>query len=93
MYINSIPKISSTNLPPSKSSAARGQTVRLPGKVVFVSPLVQAGDRYRVRAEVENRQQNEHWLLRPGMSASMTIHVQMAQLGVASQTAQPGTRR
>jgi multidrug resistance efflux pump len=54
---------------------ARGRTVQLPGKVVFVSPLVQAGNKYRVRAEAENRQEGGHWLLRPGMDATMTIHV------------------
>ena len=70
---------------------ARGQTVRLSGKVVFISPLVQAGDRYRVRAEVENRQQNNHWLLGPGMSASMTIHVQAAATSVANGNVGEGT--
>ena len=54
---------------------ARGQKVRLPGKVVFVSPLVQAGNKYRIRAEVQNQVQNNHWLLGPGMVAAMTIHV------------------
>jgi macrolide-specific efflux system membrane fusion protein len=54
---------------------ARGQKVRLPGAVVFVSPLVQAGDKYRVRVEVENHQHEGHWLLGPGKSASMAIHI------------------
>ena len=54
---------------------ARGQKVRLPGAVVFVSPLVQAGYKYRVRVEVQNQQQDAHWLLGPGMSASMAIHI------------------
>src|SRR4051812_11408535 len=52
---------------------AGGRTARFNGKVVFVSPLVQAGDKYRVRAEVENRTENGNPLLRPGMSATMTI--------------------
>ncbi len=64
---------------------ARGQVVQLPGKVVFVSPLVQAGDKYRIRAEVENRIYDDHavgkqaagthWVLGPGMVATMVIHV------------------
>ena len=54
---------------------AHGQRVRLAGQVVFVSPLVQAGDKYRVRAEVENQVVNGHWLLGPGMTATLTIHV------------------
>lgn len=63
---------------------AHGQFVQLPGRVVFVSPLVQAGDKYRIRAEVENRVQDNHWVLRPGMSASMVIHVN-APLGQVSR--------
>lgn len=55
---------------------AKGQRVSLPGKVVWVNPQVQAGNKYRVRAEVENRQQNGQWLLRPGMTATLTIQVQ-----------------
>ena len=54
---------------------ARGQRVRLPGTVVFISPLVQAGNKYRVRVEVENHQHEGHWLLGPGMTASMVIHI------------------
>jgi macrolide-specific efflux system membrane fusion protein len=72
---------------------ARNEAVRLPGKVVFISPLVQAGDRYRVRAEVENRQQNNFWLLGPGMSASMTIQVQTAPASVANRAGGPGNSR
>jgi len=53
---------------------ARGQIERFSGKVTFVSPLVEAGNNYRIRAEVENRQQQGHWLLRPGMTATVTVH-------------------
>src|SRR6478736_5752266 len=52
---------------------AAGRTARFAGKVVFISPLVQAGDKYRVRAEVENRTENNTPVLRPGMTANMTI--------------------
>jgi len=52
---------------------AGGRTARFSGKIVFVSPLVQAGDKYRVRAEVENRTEAGTPLLRPGMTATMTI--------------------
>jgi multidrug efflux pump subunit AcrA (membrane-fusion protein) len=54
---------------------AGGRTARLGGKVVFISPLVQAGDKYRVRAEVENRTENGHPLLRPGMTATMNVQI------------------
>jgi len=52
---------------------AGGRTARFTGKIVFISPLVQAGDKYRVRAEVENRTEAGTPLLRPGMTATMTI--------------------
>jgi len=71
---------------------AHGQIVRLPGRVVFVSPLVQAGEKYRVRAEVENRVQSEHWVLGPGMTASMTIDVGPSGNSVAQATTQFRTR-
>jgi len=47
--------------------------VQFAGRVVYISPLVQAGNKYRVRAEVENRTVKGHPLLRPGMTATMTI--------------------
>ncbi len=50
-----------------------GKTAKFVGDVVFISPMVQAGDKYRVRAEVENRTENGSPLLRPGMTATMTI--------------------
>jgi macrolide-specific efflux system membrane fusion protein len=52
---------------------AGGRAAHFTGKVVFISPLVQAGDKYRVRAEVENRTENGSPLLRPGMTATMNI--------------------
>ena len=48
---------------------------RFTGQIVFISPLVQAGNKYRVRAEVENRSENGHPILRPGMSATMSVHL------------------
>ena len=54
---------------------ARGRDVKLTGKIVYVSSLVQAGGEYRVWAEVTNRREEGQWLLRPGLKASMTIHV------------------
>ena len=54
---------------------AHGRKVKFPGKVVFVSPLVMAGGEYRVFAEVNNRQENGQWVLRPGLFATMNIHL------------------
>jgi multidrug efflux pump subunit AcrA (membrane-fusion protein) len=52
---------------------AGGRIGRFLGKVVFISPLVAAGNTYRVRAEVENHVEAGHPLLRPGMTATMTV--------------------
>jgi multidrug efflux pump subunit AcrA (membrane-fusion protein) len=54
---------------------ARGLVEKFTGRVTFISPLVQAGNHYRIRAEVDNRQHQGHWLLRPGMNATMTVHL------------------
>lgn len=55
---------------------ARGRKVQFLGKVVFVSPVVQAGSKYRVRAEVDNKMENGDWVMGPGMRATMTVHTQ-----------------
>jgi multidrug efflux pump subunit AcrA (membrane-fusion protein) len=54
---------------------AQGRRERFEGEVVFVNPLVQAGHKYRVRAEVDNRFERNEPLLRPGMTATMLIHL------------------
>jgi hypothetical protein len=53
----------------------RGRVEEFRGKIVFVSPLVEGAGDYRVFAEVENRMDNNHFVLRPGLNAEMTIHV------------------
>ncbi len=45
------------------------------GKIVYVKPLVEAGGEFLVRAEVQNRKENDTWLLRPGVNAEMTIQL------------------
>jgi multidrug efflux pump subunit AcrA (membrane-fusion protein) len=71
---------------------ARGKRVQFQGQVVFVSPLVQAGNKYRIRAEVENQLDGGHWILRPGLPTSMTIH--LAQRPPATrQAAEPARAR
>jgi macrolide-specific efflux system membrane fusion protein len=54
-------------------SLARDRQETFVGKVCFVSPLVEPGGDFRIYAEVLNRQENDHWLLRPGLNADMTI--------------------
>lgn len=55
---------------------AGGRRESFEGRIVFTSPLVQAGNNFRVVAEVDNRQnaESERWLLRAGQSATMRIH-------------------
>jgi len=54
---------------------ARGRIVKVPGKIGFVSSLVDPkwGGVCRVWVEVENRRIDGHWLLRPGATA--TLHL------------------
>lgn len=54
---------------------ARGRRQKFQGRLVFADPRVQAGAEYRVWVEVDNRQENGFWLLRPGLEAEMTIRL------------------
>jgi multidrug efflux pump subunit AcrA (membrane-fusion protein) len=58
-----------------KVATAPGREVTVEGRITYVSPLVEAGNRFLVKVDVANRQNGGHWLLRPGMKAEMTIHV------------------
>ncbi len=53
---------------------ARGAMQSFNGKNVSVGPLV-ANGMFRVRAEVKNRQDSTGWVLQPGRTADMTIHL------------------
>jgi multidrug efflux pump subunit AcrA (membrane-fusion protein) len=55
---------------------AHGEVVRLPGKITYVDKEIQVGDMFLVRAEVENRKVDGHWLLESGHKATMTIQLQ-----------------
>ena len=59
---------------------AGGRREAFEGRIVFTSPLVQAGNNFRVVAEVDNRQTADRWLLRAGQTATMTIHSQQSPL-------------
>jgi macrolide-specific efflux system membrane fusion protein len=54
----------------------RGRIERFSSTIDFVSPLVEASGHYRIWAEVENRMEAGHWLLRPGLTAEMSIHLE-----------------
>jgi multidrug efflux pump subunit AcrA (membrane-fusion protein) len=53
----------------------RGRTMTFPGKIVFVDPMIRPNGTYIVRAEVQNRLENDHWILRHGRLAQMTIQL------------------
>jgi multidrug efflux pump subunit AcrA (membrane-fusion protein) len=57
---------------------ARGRKERFTGRITYVSSLVRIDRRYVVRAEVANRQEHGRWLLRDGMTATMTIRLSTA---------------
>jgi len=60
---------------------ARGRKVQLPGRITYVSSMGRDDGRYIVRAEVANRQEHGRWLLRDGMTATMTIRLDTAGAG------------
>ena len=51
----------------------RGEVQRLPGKVTFVSPLVEADSRCKVVAEITNREKDGQYLLKPGTRVAMIV--------------------
>jgi multidrug efflux pump subunit AcrA (membrane-fusion protein) len=54
---------------------ARGRKELLDGRIVYVSSVVGGHGEYAVRAEVTNRKEYGHWVLRHGLKAKMTIHL------------------
>ena len=51
---------------------AGGQTATFTGYIAYLDTQV-VGDSFKIRAEVQNRQQEGHWLLIPGMYVDMSI--------------------
>ncbi|WP_197524847.1 efflux RND transporter periplasmic adaptor subunit [Botrimarina hoheduenensis] len=71
-------------------TAGRGRVHEATGRIVHVDPRAQPMGkryRYRVRAEVANRQVKGRWLLQPKLPTTMTIH-----LGTGGES-QVGDRR
>ena len=62
---------------------ARGRRVQFTGHISHIESAVQAGGEYRVWAEVTNRREGDQWLLRPGLSATMTIHVSQEPIHIS----------
>lgn len=57
------------------SSLVDGTQKQFAGKVVFASSEVQTGSVFEFVVEVQNQQQNGHWLLRPGTSVDILIQL------------------
>lgn len=54
----------------------RDRKRKVNGKVAFASPIVETSGQFRIWVEVENRQEKGAWILRPGLTADMTIELQ-----------------
>jgi multidrug efflux pump subunit AcrA (membrane-fusion protein) len=68
---------------------ARGRKEQFSGRISYVSPMVRLTDAYDVRAEVTNRQEQGRWLLRDGVTAKMTIHLNTATAGTLGASGKP----
>lgn len=56
-------------------NVGRNKIVPVNGVISYYSPIVEASGEYRVWAEIENRAENGFWVFRPGLNATMDIHV------------------
>ncbi len=54
---------------------AGSRTVTFSGKIVQVTPMVQAGEKLLVKAEIKNKKVKGAWVIFPGMSADMKIQL------------------
>jgi len=62
--------------PVTIEATLQGRKVQFNGQITFVSPLIEGTLRrgtYRVKAEVENREENNDWLLKPGLFVEMRV--------------------
>ena len=54
---------------------AHGRLISVSGTIVYVNPDVQPDGTYKVRAEIENKREGNHWVIQPGLEATMVIHL------------------
>ncbi|MCG8448371.1 MAG: HlyD family efflux transporter periplasmic adaptor subunit [Pirellulales bacterium] len=64
---------------------ARGNRFSVTGTVVYVDQQMQSNAQFRIRAEVQNKLVDNHWLVQPGMIGTMTV-----QLAGSAQVPQAG---
>lgn len=62
------------------ATLTNGRKEEFQGEIVFVDLRVLQGDECRVKAEVENRQENGAWLLLPGSTVEMRIDAGVGKL-------------
>ncbi|MEX2140213.1 MAG: HlyD family efflux transporter periplasmic adaptor subunit [Pirellulales bacterium] len=63
------------NRPVTVEATLQGRKVQFEGRITFVRPLLDGrGKTYVVKAEVDNRKEDGHWLLFPGSYVDMTIN-------------------
>jgi multidrug efflux pump subunit AcrA (membrane-fusion protein) len=66
----------------------RGKSMNVPGKITYVSPVVTIGDLpVTAEIEIETRMPGELPLVRAGLNASMTIHVNQQPVAVSAPAA------
>jgi hypothetical protein len=63
-----------------------GQSEKFSSVISYASPLVDNGA-YRVWCDVENRQHKGHWILRPGMFATLTVDLTSTPAELAARSA------
>jgi multidrug resistance efflux pump len=72
---------------------ARGQEVAVPGRIIHVNQstidTTSGYAEYLVRAEIQNQRNGDFWLVRPGLPAYMTIHVNQPAVTAAAAAAPP----
>jgi len=54
----------------------RGEVKTVHGELSYASSVVETSGKFRVWAEFKNEKVNGFWVLRPGLSATLTIHVE-----------------
>ena len=68
---------------------ARGRTAEFKGQITFVG-IEKRGGRHSVWAEVDNRFENDRWVLQPGSEVEMRIHLDQPPLESTPATALTG---
>lgn len=69
----------------------RGRVEQATGRIVLVEQQVKQSDRarYMVRAEIPNSQVGGRWVILPGLSATMTIHLDRPAMNVSRHRVAP----